>query len=87
MSEACTQQHLTAKLLCRLCLLRVQIGSVNNSFGVPGVHEHCHYLKSLEDAHNLRTRVTECFERAALPNVSGCMCWGCRTPLIHHVQG
>lgn len=48
----------------------VQIGSVNNTFGVPGVWEHCHFLKCLEDAHNLRMRVTECFERAALPNVS-----------------
>lgn len=48
----------------------MQIGSVNNTFGVPGVYEHCHFLKSLEDAHNLRTRVTECFERATLPNVS-----------------
>lgn len=49
-----------------------QIGSVNNTFGVPGVNEHCHFLKSLEDAHNLRMRVTECFERAALPHVSRC---------------
>jgi NADH:ubiquinone reductase (non-electrogenic) len=48
----------------------LQIGSVNNTFGVPGVNEHCNFLKTLEDAHNLRTRITECFERAALPNVS-----------------
>jgi hypothetical protein len=47
----------------------VQVGSVNNTFGVPGVSDHCHFLKSLQDAHQLRTRITDCFERAALPNV------------------
>lgn len=50
----------------------MQIGSVNNTFGVPGVNEHCFFLKTLEDAHNLRTHITDCFERASLPNVSRC---------------
>lgn len=70
-------QHKQGALLAHdsTCVVRVgccclQIGSVNNTFGVPGVNEHCYFLKSLEDAHDLRTHVTECFERAALPHVS-----------------
>jgi NADH dehydrogenase FAD-containing subunit len=47
-----------------------QVGSVNNTFGISGVAEHCHFFKSIEDAHRLRARITECFEHAALPNTS-----------------
>lgn len=32
-----------------------------------GVAEYCCYFKSIEDANALRRRVSECFERAALP--------------------
>lgn len=32
--------------------------------------EHCNFFKSIEDAKALRRRVSECFERAALPAVS-----------------
>lgn len=47
--------------------LIVSVGSVNNTFGVKGVDEYCSYFKSIEDANSLRARVSECFERAALP--------------------
>jgi hypothetical protein len=47
-----------------------QVGSVNNTFGIQGVKEHCMFFKSIEDANALRRRVSECFERAALPYVS-----------------
>lgn len=50
--------------------LVVSVGSINNTFGVPGVDEHCMYFKSIEDAKRLRARVSELFERAALPNTS-----------------
>lgn len=43
---------------------------MNNTFGISGVKEHCMFFKSIEDASNLRKRVSECFERAALPYVS-----------------
>jgi hypothetical protein len=33
----------------------------------PGVQEYCNFFKSIEDAKALRRRVSECFERAALP--------------------
>jgi hypothetical protein len=52
-------------------VLRVlQVGSVNNTFGVKGVQEYCQFFKSIEDANALRRRISECFERAALPYVS-----------------
>jgi len=50
-----------------MCL---QVGSVNNTFGIKGVKEHCMFFKSIEDAGALRRRISECFERAALPYVS-----------------
>ncbi len=51
-------------------MLHVQVGSVNNTFGIEGVKEHCQFFKSIEDANTLRRRISECFERAALPYVS-----------------
>lgn len=47
--------------------LIVSVGSVNNTFGVKGVEDHCFFFKSIEDASRLRRQVSECFERAALP--------------------
>ncbi|KAF6266031.1 hypothetical protein COO60DRAFT_1633095 [Scenedesmus sp. NREL 46B-D3] len=47
------------------------VGSVNNTFGVQGVQEYCQFFKSIEDANALRRRISECFERAALPYVGG----------------
>jgi NADH:ubiquinone reductase (non-electrogenic) len=49
-------------------ILVVSVGSINNTFGVPGVEENCMFFKSIEDARHLRARVSELFERAALPN-------------------
>lgn len=65
----------------------VQVGSVNNTFGIKGVKEHCMFFKSIEDASALRRRISECFERAALPYVrqDACceqrwqLCAGCRS--------
>lgn len=58
-------------LLLLLCLLvPAQVGSVNNTFGIKGVSDHCMFFKSIEDASALRRRISECFERAALPYVS-----------------
>jgi len=48
-------------------ILIVGVGSVNNTFGIQGVKEHCMFFKSIEDANSLRRRISECFERAALP--------------------
>jgi len=48
-------------------ILVLAVGCVNNTFGVEGVAEHATFFKSIEDAARLRRHVSECFERAALP--------------------
>jgi NADH:ubiquinone reductase (non-electrogenic) len=48
--------------------LIVAVGSVNNTFGIEGVQSHCFFFKSIGDANKLRRQLSECFERAALPN-------------------
>lgn len=37
--------------------LVVAVGSVNNTFGVPGVQEHCNFLREVEDATKLKIKV------------------------------
>eukprot|EP00798_Chlamydomonas_sp_ICE-L_P004949 gene4949-34725_t len=51
-------------------VLVMAVGCVNNTFGIKGVDEHCFYFKSIEDANKLRSRLSECFERASLPDTS-----------------
>eukprot|EP00891_Asterochloris_glomerata_P001208 jgi/Astpho2/1208/Aster-08175 len=46
------------------------VGSVNNTFGVPGVEENCLFLKDMEHAKAIRHRVNQAFELAALPTTS-----------------
>jgi NADH:ubiquinone reductase (non-electrogenic) len=46
----------------------VAVGAVSNTFGIPGVAEHCHFLKEIQDARNIRHEVIQCFERASKPN-------------------
>jgi hypothetical protein len=68
-----SQLSLFVSYPCPLSLVSVlprplpQVGSVNNTFGIKGVEQYCYYFKSIEDANRLRGRVSECFERAALP--------------------
>lgn len=44
--------------------------SVNNTFNIEGVKEHTMFFKTVEDAARLRLRISECFERAALPQTT-----------------
>ena len=53
-----------------LTWMSTQIGAVTNTFGVPGVDEHCFYMKNAEDAKALRERINACFELANLPNTT-----------------
>ncbi len=46
------------------------MGSVTNTFNVPGVEENCFFLKDMEGAKALRQRINECFEISALPSTS-----------------
>ena len=48
----------------------MQVGSVTNTFNVPGVEENCFFLKDMEGAKALRQRINECFEISALPSTS-----------------
>jgi len=45
------------------------VGAVPNTFGVPGVQEHCMFFKEIGDAARFRREVNERFECATLPGV------------------
>ncbi|KUJ18566.1 FAD/NAD(P)-binding domain-containing protein [Mollisia scopiformis] len=45
-------------------------GAEVNTFGTPGVEEHCLFMKSVADAMKLRERILDCFEMASLPTFS-----------------
>jgi hypothetical protein len=76
MALECVVARLPCALLLRLSctfhfpflgpLAPRQVGSVNNTFGIKGVAERCFFLKSIEDAHRLRTHI----RRAAFLNIS-----------------
>ena len=48
----------------------VAVGATTNTFGVPGVREHCLFLKQISDADALRKSIGNAFERANLPTLS-----------------
>jgi len=50
--------------------LVVGVGSTNSTFGTPGVTENACFLKSIEDATKIRTRIVDCFETANYPTLS-----------------
>jgi len=50
--------------------LIVAVGARNNTFGIPGVLEHSFFLKELHHARAIRKRILDCFEQAAMPNIS-----------------
>ncbi|KAF8475702.1 FAD/NAD(P)-binding domain-containing protein [Kalaharituber pfeilii] len=49
--------------------LVIAVGSQTNTHGVEGL-EHCHFLKSINDARLIRRKVIENFERACLPSTT-----------------
>ncbi|MEW5318850.1 MAG: hypothetical protein WDW38_010035 [Sanguina aurantia] len=48
----------------------VAVGEVPATFGIPGVGEHCFFLKEVTDAVALRRKIGRNFELAALPGTS-----------------
>ncbi|GAB4816314.1 hypothetical protein N2152v2_003360 [Parachlorella kessleri] len=48
----------------------VQVGAVNNTFGVRGVNEHCWFLKTIDEAHKLRVHLSKSIEHAGLPTTT-----------------
>lgn len=78
-SSGIQQTFLAAAKTCLWCynwtatltpFVLVGVGSINNTFGIQGVQENTFFFKSITDANKLRRQVSECFERAALPNTS-----------------
>ncbi|KAJ3477470.1 hypothetical protein NLI96_g10440 [Meripilus lineatus] len=50
--------------------LIIAVGAYSQTFDVPGVKEHAHFLKDIRDARAIRTRVLECFEQANQPTIT-----------------
>jgi NADH dehydrogenase FAD-containing subunit len=50
--------------------LLITVGAQTNTYGIPGVKEHCNFLKSIPDARRIKSAMVNCFERANLPNLS-----------------
>eukprot|EP00824_Muranothrix_gubernata_P003507 TRINITY_DN14399_c0_g1_i1.p1 TRINITY_DN14399_c0_g1~~TRINITY_DN14399_c0_g1_i1.p1 ORF type:complete len:467 (+),score=88.80 TRINITY_DN14399_c0_g1_i1:28-1401(+) len=50
--------------------LLIAVGCLNQTFGIPGVTEHCHFLKELNDARTIRVAVIDRLELASGPNTS-----------------
>ena len=51
-------------------ILLLAVGSVPNTFGIPGVEEHALFFKEIPDAVRFRREASERFERASLPGIS-----------------
>ncbi|KAE9620663.1 hypothetical protein Lal_00019726 [Lupinus albus] len=49
--------------------LVIAMGARSNTFNTPGVLEHAHFLKEVEDALRIRRTVIDLFERASLPSL------------------
>ncbi|KAM3689528.1 hypothetical protein ACB098_09G054500 [Castanea mollissima] len=50
--------------------LVIAMGAQSNTFNTPGVMEHAHFLKEVDDALGIRKKVIDAFERASLPSIS-----------------
>ncbi|KAK9714767.1 hypothetical protein RND81_06G118400 [Saponaria officinalis] len=50
--------------------LVIAMGARSNTFNIPGVEEHAHFLKEVEDALKIRRGIIDCFEKATLPTLS-----------------
>ncbi|KAF8912673.1 FAD/NAD-P-binding domain-containing protein [Mucidula mucida] len=50
--------------------LVVAVGAYRQTFNIPGVKEHAHFLKDVKDARLIRTRILECLEQANQPDLT-----------------
>ncbi len=48
--------------------LVIGVGSQPATFNIPGVKEHAHFLREINDARNIRKRILDCFEKATSPH-------------------
>eukprot|EP00887_Chlorella_sp_A99_P006921 scaffold2.g6921.t1 len=51
-------------------ILLVGVGATNATFGIPGVAEHCWFMKTVDDARKLRMHLSKSIEHAGLPETS-----------------
>ena len=49
-------------------ILIIAVGSENNTFNIPGVEEHAHFLKEILDARRIRSAISDAFESAMTPS-------------------
>lgn len=49
--------------------LVIAVGAISNTFGIPGVKEHTHFLRELSEARAIRQGIIDCFERAGAPGL------------------
>jgi NADH:ubiquinone reductase (non-electrogenic) len=66
---------------CEYDVLTIAVGAENNTYGIPGVREHCCFLKELADARRVREGVLANLERAGLPGLPALE----RARLLHFV--
>lgn len=50
--------------------LIIAVGAYSQTFGVPGVHEHAHFLRDVGDARRIRLRILSLFEQCSYPSRS-----------------
>ncbi|KAL0068938.1 hypothetical protein AAF712_003931 [Marasmius tenuissimus] len=50
--------------------LIIAVGAYSQTFNIPGVKEHAHFLKDVKDARAIRSRILECYEQASQPFMS-----------------
>lgn len=46
------------------------VGSKVGDFGIPGVREHCYFLKEVDDVRKLKSKILDIFETVYLPDTS-----------------
>ena len=51
-------------------ILVVAVGASTDTFGTPGVREHCHFLKEIPDAQSIRNDIIDLVETASIPGQS-----------------
>eukprot|EP01088_Endostelium_zonatum_P013692 TRINITY_DN2844_c0_g1_i1.p1 TRINITY_DN2844_c0_g1~~TRINITY_DN2844_c0_g1_i1.p1 ORF type:complete len:730 (-),score=173.64 TRINITY_DN2844_c0_g1_i1:36-2225(-) len=74
LSEEDSVQKVSAQVIDKVVFslpydkLVVAIGAKNNTFGTPGVVQHCHFLKSIKDVRQIKEKINSCLELANLPN-------------------
>ncbi|WPG99663.1 Hypothetical protein R9X50_00248200 [Acrodontium crateriforme] len=50
--------------------LIISVGCYSQTFSIPGVRQNAFFLKDVSDARKIRTRLLNCFEKAALPTTA-----------------